>query len=378
MKFVAILLFIFCLVSLIVVLRTLCMYQWYPSDKVETFVDVPTVDISEHDERVYFDIIDLYRLYLHRDPDEDELKLEFDNINNGRGTIDSLNYKIKHSLEYLRVHDTHDTDPTGKVTAETEQDVEIVKDILKEIMPKAEISDFSMENLLFLVSKFNSMRRDKSAFIEYYKQLPEYADYCEIEKRNRKETEKINTEGPKPVLDQEPVFFSEDIEEEQVEEEEGYVEEEDHKEERHTNITLTSDPVPEQMDDTKSPIDAYIVEERIPEEAEEDANGVVVQDDHQKTTFTLNRPDINKRGSTLTVERHADTPSVQQRPAAEEDDQEDAALFITQNKPPRFLFDDTTCSFYKEFKKLQQTNSLANLRNTRNMDELRFHCDKEA
>lgn len=349
-----------CVICLIFTLRALCTYNWYPSQTVEKFTDAPFFDISEHDERVYFDIIELYEFYLNRHPSEEELGIEFGNIKTGRSTVDSLSNKLRHSIEYLRLNDPHDTNSTGRVSFQTEHDVDIIKEILIDIMPRANTQEFSMENIHFLISKFNSMHRNRSAFVDYYKKLPEYADYCEMEKRKRAQTASVNTALPKPVLHQEPVFFTEDIEEEDG----SSVDEEE----------VPGDP-PVEDDAFQSDFAGQDKIERdyFLKESEDEPAGVSLSTDtkDKTVTFTINRPNLNRRGAPVSVrttrrDRAKKEPKINELP-----------YFLNRNSKTNITIDDNTCAFYRDFYQLQDKNTLANLRNSRNLDELKFHCNKE-
>lgn len=402
------------------VLYTARTYTRYRRENVEHFTesDQKFYGKSEQDEKVYFDIIDLYRLYLHRDPTEEELDFEFGKIQSGESSIEKLNYKIKHSLEYLRLNDPEDMRKEGSTMVDGEQDAEIVRELLKELMPEADIDAIGAENLLFLVSKFYAMKRDRVAFEEYYKTLPEYADYCAMIKRREQATARLNATGPEPVVaSADPRYFTEEVDEEEgVEEEqlfmideEGEVVEEEMGDQGEVFVDMrptkkSTDGFEEggevavtsgsssasregqyRQPDLKRGAASYMVREAV-DAAEEDYDAetpslnpvirVGGDDADGGMSFEIRRPDMNRRSTIQMLQERADAVG--------------AAVKRTVAKAPPMLLrknkirlegnndaDKSTCSFYKEFNRLRELDPLSSLVNSRNMDELKFHCEKE-
>ena len=392
-----------CALVAVLVVYMLRTYSRCFRENVEHFNDGSEMKFygkSEQDEKVYFDIIDLYRLYLDRDPTEDELDFEFSKIQSGESSITKLNYKIKHSLEFLRLKDTHDMSKPGSTIVETEDDVEIVRDLLRGLIPDENVDEIGAEQTLFLVAKFNDMKRDRVAFEEYYKSLPEYADYCAILKRQREATARLNAIGPSAVVDGEGrTYFTGEVDEEDgyVYEEEGVVEAEELGEEyidmrnlkdtdgfeRGGEVVTTGSGRGENYDTQdfpkKNSLTSYMIREPAEEGVYEDEISpmVSVGDGIDKMDFAIRRPNINERG-TLQVAAIEKANVLMKR------------LSKVSTVPPILLRkniltdggekgdeDPSTCSFYKEFNRLRELDPLSTLVNSRNMDELKFHCDKE-
>lgn len=407
-------------------LYTARTYARYRRENVEHFTaesDQKFYGRSEQDEKVYFDIIDLYRLYLHRDPTEEELDFEFGKIQSGESSIEKLNYKIKHSLEYLRMNDPEDMRKEGSTMVDSETDVVIVRELLKELMPEADVDAIGAENILFLVSKFYAMKRDRVAFEEYYKTLPEYADYCAMIKRREEATARLNATGPEAVVDgADPRYFSQDVEEEagvQEEEqlfmidEEGEVIEEEMGDqgevfvdmrtakkkstdgfERGGEVVTASGSSSATRDGQYSQPDAkrgaasYMVRE-IVDAAEEDydaetpsLNPVIrVGDDDTDggaMSFEIRRPNMNRRSTIQMLQERADAVgNIVKRTVTKA-----PSVLLRKNKirlegNNDADADKSTCSFYREFNRLRELDPLSSLVNSRNMDELKFHCEKE-
>ena len=399
-------------------LYTARTYARYRRENVEHFTesDHTFYGRSEQDEKVYFDIIDLYRLYLQRDPTEEELDFEFGKIQSGEGSIEKLNYKIKHSIEYLRMNDPEDMRKEGSTMVDNEKDAEIVREILKELMPEADVNAIGAENSLFLVSKFYAMKRDRVAFEEYYKTLPEYADYCAMMKRREEATARLNATGPEPVVDgADPRYFSEDVDEEDdvvVQEEQLLLIDEEGMSD-HGEVFLDIRTAKKSTDgfekggdvvnaggtsssatregqysqpDIKRGAGSYMVRETV-DAAEEDYDAntpplnTVIRvggddTDGDAMRFEIRRPDMNRRSTIQMLHDRADAMG--------------GVVKRTVAKPPPVLLrnnkihlegisdtDKSTCSFYREFNRLRELDPLSSLVNSRNMDELKFHCDKE-
>lgn len=354
---------------------------------------------SEQDEKVYFDIIDLYRLYLDRDPTEDELDFEFGKIQSGEGSIAKLNYKIKHSMEFIRLKDPNDMSKSESTIVKTEDDVEIVRDLLRGLVPDESVDEIGAEHILFLVSKFNDMKRDRIAFEEYYKSLPEYADHCAIVKRQREASARLNATGPSAVVDGEGrKYFTGEVDEEEegYVYEEGVVEEEEERDEEYIDMRALKDTdgferggevVPTTSDrgenyDTqdfpkKNSVKSYMIrepaEEGMYEDEDEISPMVSVGDGVDKMDFEIRRPNINERG-TLHVAGTEKAKVLMKRLSKVS---AVPPILLRKNKLIEAEKDTSTCSFYKEFNRLRELDPLSTLVNTRNMDELKFHCDKE-
>lgn len=397
------LLVVYIVVCALVVVLVVYMFRTYSRcfrENVEHFSDGSESKFygkSEQDEKVYFDIIDLYRLYLDRDPTEDELDFEFGKIQSGDSSIAKLNYKIKHSMEFIRLKDPNDMSKSESTIVKTEDDVEIVRDLLRGLVPDESVDEIGAEQILFLVSKFNDMKRDMVAFEEYYKSLPEYADHCAIVKRQREATARLNASGPSAVVDGEGrKYFTGEVEEEEgYVYEEGVVEEEERDEEyidmralkdtdgfeRGGQVVSTRSDRAENYDTQdftkKNSITSFMIrepaEEDVYEYGAEISPMVSVGDGVDKMDFEIRRPNINERG-TLRVAGTEKAKALMKRLSKVS---APPSILLSKNKLTEAEKDTSTCSFYKEFNRLRELDPLSMLVNTRNMDELKFHCDNE-
>jgi hypothetical protein len=142
--------------------------------------------ISDDDKTLYFSIIDTYELLLDRDPYEDELNLEFNDIKTNKSDLFKLHNKLKNSPEYRRLNDLQNNEAYAATDTNNDvQDYDAVVTILKETMPLVEEHEDPV-HIEFLVMKYRNMEKDKSKLTKYIKKTPEYQDYLEIEKKSKK------------------------------------------------------------------------------------------------------------------------------------------------------------------------------------------------
>lgn len=179
-------------VVLFLTIIALCVFN-YKSNKlhnklVESFEeDSNSIElISEDDKTLYFSIIDTYELLLDRDPYEDELNLEFNDIKTNKSDLFKLHNKLKNSPEYRRLNDLQNNEAYAATDTNNDvQDYDAVVTILKETMPLVEEHEDPV-HIEFLVMKYRNMEKDKSKLTKYIKKTPEYQDYLKIEKKSKK------------------------------------------------------------------------------------------------------------------------------------------------------------------------------------------------
>lgn len=147
---------------------------------IEKFENELYMDISEDDKQLYYTIIDTYELLLDRDPTEDELNFDFDQIKTNKSTLVNLHNKLKGTMEYKRLNDVQFNSAIAPTNAHNDvQDYQLVSNVLKETMPLNETEQDPLY-LDYLVLKYRGLGKDKTKFTEYVKKTPEYKDYKEI------------------------------------------------------------------------------------------------------------------------------------------------------------------------------------------------------
>ena len=147
---------------------------------IEKFENELHMDLSEDDKQLYYTIIDTYELLLDRDPTEDELNFDFDQIKTNKSTLVDLHNKLKGTMEYKRLNDVQFNSAIAPTDANNDvQDYQLVSTVLKETMPLDETERDPLY-LDYLVLKYRSLGKDKSKFTNYIKKTPEYNDYKEI------------------------------------------------------------------------------------------------------------------------------------------------------------------------------------------------------
>ena len=175
----------------------LLMIYNYKSNKIhkkliESFQDELYMDLKEEDKKLYFGIIDTYELLLDRDPSEDELNFEFNEIKTKKHNLLDLHNNIKESMEYKRLNDIQQNTAYASTTSNNDiQDYNLIVHILKELMPASETEDDPIY-IEFLVMKYRGMNKDKDKLIKYLKKTPEYQDYKKsVKKQQPKKKKKI-------------------------------------------------------------------------------------------------------------------------------------------------------------------------------------------
>jgi DNA-binding ferritin-like protein len=183
-------------IFLIIAMLLLSVYNMKQSKAtkaiVESFIETDSylMELSEDDKKLYFSIIDKYNELLDRDPSEDELNYEFDQIKTKKTNIDKVGEKIKETMEYKRYKDIADMSGFHGAPASNDvQDYTDVVNILNELTPKVE-EQRDPVFIDYLVNKFRGFKKNKEAFTSYYKKTPEYSEYLEIEK-NSKDTDSV-------------------------------------------------------------------------------------------------------------------------------------------------------------------------------------------
>ena len=147
---------------------------------IENFENELHMNLSEDDKKLYYSIIDTYELLLERDPSEDELNYDFDQIKTNKITLVDLFNKLKNTMEYKRINDIQFNSAIAPTDAHNDvQDYQLVGNLLKEIMPLNDV-DYDPLHIDFLVLKYRSVDKDKNKFIKYIKKTPEYKDYKEL------------------------------------------------------------------------------------------------------------------------------------------------------------------------------------------------------
>jgi len=188
---------IVCLVFIFLVSSILLLIYNYKSNKIhkkliESFKDELYMDLSEEDKQLYFSIIDTYELLLDRDPSEDELNFEFNEIKTQKHSLLDLHNNIKKSMEYKRLNDIQQNTEFASTTSNNDiQDYNLIVHTLRELMPTSETEDDPIY-IEFLVMKYRGMNKDKDKLIEYLKKTPEYQDYKISLKTQNKPKENID------------------------------------------------------------------------------------------------------------------------------------------------------------------------------------------
>jgi hypothetical protein len=161
---------------------------------VESFIETDSylLELNDDDKELYFEIIDKYNELLDRDPSEDELNYQFDQIKTKKTNLNKMGEKIEETMEYKRFKDIADMSSfQASPVSNDVQDYNEVINMLNELTPKVEEQRDPIF-IDYLVIKYRGFKKNKDAFKEYYKKTPEYEDHLEIEKRSSKETETVN------------------------------------------------------------------------------------------------------------------------------------------------------------------------------------------
>lgn len=190
---------IICLVFIFLVSSILLLIYNYKSNKIhkkliESFKDELYMDLNEEDKQLYFSIIDTYELLLDRDPSEDELNFEFNEIKTKKHNLIDLHNNIKESMEYKRLNDIQQNTAYASTTSNNDiQDYNLIVHTLKELMPASETEDDPIY-IEFLVMKYRGMNKDKNKLVTYLKKTPEYKDYKKSVKKQQPKKDNNNIE----------------------------------------------------------------------------------------------------------------------------------------------------------------------------------------
>ena len=179
-------------VILFFTISVLCLFH-YKSQKlhkkiVESFKErTDSIELlSKEDKALYFSIIDTYELLLDRDPYEDELNFEFNEIKTKKSDLFKLHSKLKNGPEYKRLNDLQNNEAYAATNTNNDvQDYNHVVKLLKETMPLVQEHDDPVY-IEFLVMKYRNMEKDDAKLTAYLKKTPEYQDYLELEKKSKK------------------------------------------------------------------------------------------------------------------------------------------------------------------------------------------------
>lgn len=190
---------IYILFTLIIFLSIICYMNMRSTSiknkLIENFENELYMDISEDDKQLYYTIIDTYELLLDRDPSEDELNYDFDQIKTNKSNLVDLHNKIKNSLEYKRLNDTQTNLASVPPGANNDvQDTQLVMSVLRELMPQSE-PEYDNLYIDYVVMKYRSNNKDKDKLIEYLKKTPEYADYLKAFPSTKNDSDKNNSVG---------------------------------------------------------------------------------------------------------------------------------------------------------------------------------------
>lgn len=173
------LLLIFFIIAICIVLFYYFQTKKIQKKIIEQFYEDETYNLSEDDKKVYFSIIDTYQMLLERDPSEDEINLDFNDIKTKKIDSTDLYKKLLNSSEYKRVNDIQDNSAFAPATAKNDiQDFTEMSMLLDSIMPENKEKD--PVHLEFLLMKYRSMNKEKDKFTTYIKATPEYKEYTEL------------------------------------------------------------------------------------------------------------------------------------------------------------------------------------------------------
>lgn len=165
---------------------------------IESFQDELYMNLTDADKQLYFSIIDTYELLLDRDPSEDELNFEFNEIKTNKYGIVDLHNKLKTSMEYKQLNDIQGNLVFSPTTSNNDvQDYNTVVLLLKEHMPTSETEEDPVY-IDFLVMKYRTMNKDKDKFVAYFKKTPEYNDY--VENTKNKQSKEDTTKDTRSVV----------------------------------------------------------------------------------------------------------------------------------------------------------------------------------
>jgi hypothetical protein len=173
------LLLIFFIIAICIVLFYYIQTKKFQKKIIEQFYEDETYNLTEEDKQLYFSIIDTYQMLLERDPSEDEINLDFNDIKTNKIDTTNLYTRLLNSSEYKRLNDIQDNSAFAPANAKNDiQDFTEVSMLLDSIMPENKEKD--PIHLEFLLMKYRSMNKDKDKFTTYIKDTPEYKEYTEI------------------------------------------------------------------------------------------------------------------------------------------------------------------------------------------------------
>lgn len=183
-------LLIFFIIAICIVLFYYFQTKKFQKKIVEQFNEDETYNLTEEDKQIYFSIIDTYQMLLERDPSEDEINLDFNDIKTKKIDTTSLYTRLLNSSEYKRLNDIQDNSALAPANAKNDiQDFTELSMLLDSIMPENKEKD--PIHLEYLLMKYRSMNKDNDKFTKYIKDTPEYKEYTEI--YEIKETESKDT-----------------------------------------------------------------------------------------------------------------------------------------------------------------------------------------
>ena len=189
-------LLIFFIIAICIVLFYYIQTKKFQKKIVEQFYEDETYNLTEEDKQIYFSIIDTYQMLLERDPSEDEINLDFNDIKTKKIDTTSLYTRLLNSSEYKRINDIQDNSALAPANAKNDiQDFTELSMLLDSIMPENKEKD--PIHLEYLLMKYRSMNKDNDKFTKYIKDTPEYKEYTEIyeiKETKSKETESKDTE----------------------------------------------------------------------------------------------------------------------------------------------------------------------------------------
>lgn len=199
-------LLIFFIIAICIVLFYYIQTKRIQNKIIEKFYEDETYNLTEEDKQIYFSIIDTYQMLLERDPSEDEINLDFNDIKTKKIDTTSLYTRLLNSSEYKRINDIQDNSALAPANAKNDiQDFTELSMLLDSIMPENKEKD--PIHLEYLLMKYRSMNKDKDKFTKYIKDTPEYKEYTEIyeiketeEPKEPKEPKSQKTEENKDVV----------------------------------------------------------------------------------------------------------------------------------------------------------------------------------